>query len=100
MRIGEEITGAYVKNGVMNVTCCCTSPTAIISQGYCFDSKTVLPGSQTGKEGGSIQIIPVPRCAAGTVYSESAKDCVADPAVGAQNKKKKKKKKKQEQEDD
>ncbi|MGD9502282.1 MAG: hypothetical protein AB7V40_07335 [Methyloceanibacter sp.] len=89
----EEIVAAHVKNGVMNVTCCCVSPTAIIAKGgICTDSTTVLPGSTTGKKGGFIQIIP--NCTAGTAYSESENKCVAAAATDGGQKKKKKKKKK------
>ena len=38
----ERIVTAYVKNGVMNVRCCCVSPTAIIGKfGLCTEPRPV-----------------------------------------------------------
>jgi hypothetical protein len=100
----EQVVTAYVKNGVMNVRCCCVSPTAIIEKGgHCTEPSTVLPGSKTGKKGGFIQMKP--NCAAGFVYSESENNCVAAPATAEgdhkpKNKNKKKKKKQHDEDDD
>ena len=74
----ERIVTAYVKNGVMNVRCCCLSPTAILdSAGLCREPRPVKNiGKGSTKGTGETAAAIVAGCQKqGGTWDEQARRC-------------------------